>query len=492
MSDRKGSIVLVQIDRYEDRGVDVFPFGILYVGSALHAAGHRVRLVHCTDVDMQSYVQQIAEEDPLFVGFSVMTGPQIVPSVEMSRQIKKATKAPIVWGGPHPSLIPDQCVSEDYIDIVVAGEGEETSLDLANALKNGQPLADIPGLGYKDNGRPVLNPGRPFIKDLDRFQTDFELIDVEKHLSHMSSPSGTVLDRVIALKTSRGCPFACTFCWNQTVHRRRWRAKSAEAVIAEIQWLKQHHGINGVKFFDDNFFVDTKRAFHILEAIGIPAQFEVRIDMLTDEVARKLAELGCLKIMIGMESGSDKLLDEMKKGFHVADAKKGVLAAAKYHIPAIYSTMCGMPRESRREVQQTIDVMLWISEVHKESRFTHGKYLPYPGTAMYSAALEVGFRPPDTTIGWGKMDRWVGSRMGQLLPWLDEDQVATIRDYFRLITIEQLGDLIRFRLKHIPRVFSRLERAAVSTIVYRLEKADKTPWELGLMKVFAAVRLRRG
>lgn len=81
-------------------GGDVFPFGILYVGSALHAAGYQVRLVHCTQWDMRSHVESILSEQPLFVGFSVMTGPQIVPSVEMSRAIKGASRVPIVWGGP--------------------------------------------------------------------------------------------------------------------------------------------------------------------------------------------------------------------------------------------------------------------------------------------------------------------------------------------------------------------------------------------------------
>jgi len=108
--------------------MDVFPFGILYVGSALHSAGYKVRLVHCTSEETNIHLEQILSEEPLFVGFSVMTGPQIVPSVEMSRITKKASNIPIVWGSPHSSLIPEQCLLEDYIDIVVIGEGEETAV----------------------------------------------------------------------------------------------------------------------------------------------------------------------------------------------------------------------------------------------------------------------------------------------------------------------------------------------------------------------------
>lgn len=365
------NIQLVQVDRYEDFGKEILPWGILSVGSALRYAGYEINLIHCTDREIRRKINQILAENPLFVGFSVMTGAQTKHSAIMSKLLKKESDIPIVWGGPHPTLLPEQCLQEDYIDVVVIGEGEETTVELANALKNNKPLNTILGLGFNFGRNKVqITPPRPFIQNLDSYEIDFELLNIENYLfpSHRGRKE---CGRVIAYKSSRGCIYECNFCYNQKVHKRTWRGRSAEKVIQDIEKLKREYSVDGVKFYDDNFFVDRKRAFKILEGIGVPAHTEIRIDWINDKVARKLQEVDCMELLIGVESGSDRIMNLINKRFHVKDIKESIRIIAKYNLPATYSTICGIPTETVEEAEKTIALMLWIEKTHRDAAFTY-------------------------------------------------------------------------------------------------------------------------
>jgi len=175
-------IILIQINCSEDHSEKILPIGILSVGSALKKHGYSVELININEKEIDKTVSKILEREPEYVGFSVMTGIQTQHSAEMSKKIKAKSDIPVLWGGIHPSLLPEQCIAEKYIDYVIIGEGEETVLEFTRALKENKDMREILGLAHKSEGKPVINGRRPLIEDLDKWRLDFRLLDINKYV----------------------------------------------------------------------------------------------------------------------------------------------------------------------------------------------------------------------------------------------------------------------------------------------------------------------
>ena len=436
-------IALLQISYSKDHSETTLPLGILSVGSALKKAGFDVSLINITEKDINKTVDKILAMSPEFLGISVMTGIQTKHSAEFCQKIKnKAKNIPIVWGGIHPSLLPEQCLQENYIDYVVIGEGEITIAELVKRLRKGGNFDDIAGLGHKQGKRVVINQPRAFIEDLDDYKLDFNLIDVKKYLFWLKGN-----DRTIAYKTSRGCTFNCGFCYNKAFNRGKWRAWSIDTVVDDINFLKKNYGVNAVKFYDDNFFINRDRALEILEKIDLPSHIEIRIDMITEDLVLKLKELKVRDGLIGIESGSNRILKLINKGYTVDKIKEGVRILAKHDLYVTYSTIVGLPTETKEEFEKTINLMYWVYKNHPRAGFTLGSYLPYPGSSMYEFAIEQGFKPPEETGDWGSIDRF---RKDFLSPWVDNKKVWQIREYFKFFNykIGLLNKWLEFRIRN--------------------------------------------
>ncbi|MBF0345216.1 MAG: B12-binding domain-containing radical SAM protein [Nitrospirae bacterium] len=442
-------IYLVQVDYSSFFSYNIVPIGLLNVGSALKNHGYDVTIVHCTEKDIENVTDNISKADPLWIGFSVMTGPQTLHSALLSMAIKDRCSAPIVWGGIHPSLLPEQCLQESYIDIVVVGEGEDTAVELTRRIESKQSLDGIAGIGYKtkSNGAwmPVINKERPFIQNLDdeKYRLDYSIIDVPRYF--MQGKRGEY-NRMFSYKASRGCAFNCGFCYNNLFNKRRWRAKSAESVIEDILYLKKEYGVDAIDFYDDEFYINRKRALKILRGIDIPSKTDIRIDMINDDMASQLQELKVFSILVGIESGSERILKLINKGISVEQIKEGVRIFARHNIRVVYSAIIGLPTETLQERYATIDLLLWIHNTHKEIVVTVGPYLPYPGSALYQWAKEHGFIPPATTEGWGNIDRWSKDLH---LPWARKEYYY-IREYMKFFNynIPMLSAIAEMRLKH--------------------------------------------
>ena len=443
-------IYLIQVDYSKDFSCEILPLGILACGSALKKAGYEVELIHCTENEIEKKIDKIVNNSPLFVGFSVITGIQTLHSAIMSKEIKKKIDVPIIWGGIHPSLLPEMCLKEDYIDFVVIGEGEETIIELAQKLEGGQPIEEVKGIGYKKNNgegsTPKINPKRPFIEDLNQYRVNYDLIDMKSHLLEFKKQDKEY-KRIVAYKSSRGCPFSCGFCYNLEFNNRKWRAFSKEVVLEDIEFLKSEYDVDGIKFYDDNFYVNKSRALDILNKIGIPAHTEIRIDMIDEGLASDLKKLNHLELLIGIESGSNRILELINKGYTTSEIKNKVKILAKNDLDVVYSTVLGFPTETPEEIRKTIDLMLYIHDNHKGANFTAGVYLPYPGSKLYQLAIKEGFSPPKKTEEWHILDRWEDKIE---LPWVDAKYAYLVRNYFYYLrlNIEPLNRWLKFRLRH--------------------------------------------
>src|SRR4030043_144949 len=435
-------IVLLQINYSKYQSDTDFPLGILSVGSALKKAGFEVKLFNITENNINETVDEIITLSPEFLGVSVMTGIQTKHSAEFCQKIKKKkNNLTIVWGGIHPSLLPEQCLQESYIDYVVIGEGEITIIEFIRRLRNGDGFDDVAGLGHKKNGKVIINRSRDLIENLDKYRLDFSLIDVEKYIF---KPRGA--KRTMVYKASRGCTFNCAFCYNKIFNRGRWRAWSVDAVVEDIDFLKKNYGVNAIQFYDDNFFINQQRALEILERVDLPSHVEIRIDMITDDLAQKLKKLKVDKLLIGIESGSNRMLKLINKGYTGDRIQKGIKILAKYDLYTTYSTIVGLPTETKEEFNKTLDLIYWIRKIHPRSGFNLGTYLPYPGSLMYQFAIEQGFKPPHRTEDWGSIDRF---RKDFSSPWVDSKKVWWIREYLKIFNykIGLLNKWLEFRIK---------------------------------------------
>ncbi|MFA5809212.1 MAG: radical SAM protein [Thermoleophilia bacterium] len=436
-------ITLVNISSAENMFAP--PLGILYVGSALKRAGFEVELLHFTPDEINRRAWEIAGKNPLFIGISAFTCNQTKFSAQISRELKKICDSPIVWGGVHASMVPEQTLREPYVDMVVIGEGEETAIELADAMENGKELQHVKGIGFKRDGETVFTGPRPLIKDLDDYKPDWDLIDIRKYLVPMWNQK-----KVINFITSRGCPHKCGFCYSLKFSGGRWRAHSKEYVISEIQRLKDQYGVDGIRFYDDNFFANKKRAVEILEAIDLPWEGQIRIGYVTDELAQKLRDTKCQGLCFGLESGNNRILDLMQKDQSIDDVRKGVAILAKY--PEILVANCvilGSPTETKDEIRNTINFCLELQEIHPRLTFVLGTYMPYPGVDLYDLVLEAGFKPPERTEDWETINRMNEKMEVSWLPWVTEKET---RNFIRAGKYARLLPLGNLRIPLINRI----------------------------------------
>ncbi len=408
-------IVLVKID--DMSGAKDVPYALLYLGDALEKAGYEVKVFHVCDGDLKKVVRFVKNNKPLFVGISVCTGVVTSLSARVSKDIRKVSDVPIVWGGVHPSTLPRQVLSEDYVDYVVIGEGEHTSVELANEIsKKKKNLSDVRGIAYKKRGKVVVNEPRPFETDLGKFGIAWHLVDIGSYVKNRCMSYGS--ERMITYLSSRGCPHRCAFCYNKMFNKNTWRPFPEKRVVDDIEMLKEEYDIDGVFFWDDNFFVDRRRAISIVEKIDLSWHGEIRAGYVNDTLMKKVSRTKCSLLFTGAESGSNRVLKMIKKDMHVDDVVKMNNLCKKYEVPFMCSFVVGFPDEEWSEILSTINFMFRLVKDYPDNPFGHiiGAYIPYPGSDLYDVAITHGFKPPERTEDWDIMYRY---SVDFDLPWID-------------------------------------------------------------------------
>jgi len=381
------------------------PSGLCSVGAVLRGGGIECEILD-RSVDFTDMREVARQRDVAIYGISVLTGPVILDAIEVSRAIKTNNPdAIVVWGGLHPTICPDSVLNEGYVDYIVRGEGEYPMLELCEHLfhKRGE-LSQIQNLGYRVDGRQVLNPVRPWI-DLEKLPLPaWNMLTMEnyfltKHYAY----------RAVNLNTSRGCPHRCSFCYNEAVNKRKWRGVSAGRIIEMIEYMQKRHGVDGVFFHEDNFDVSRKRLVEfcnlLLEKrIDIKWEHFSRVGYVTEERLALEKKAGCAVIAYGIESGSDKLLDEMAKDQTVEDVLRAAKIWQKVGMRVAVGIMIGYPDQTVEEV----DKSLALVETIKPFLAFPSMYNPYPGTPLFDQVIQRGlFQFPTRLEDQGKIyDLW--------------------------------------------------------------------------------------
>jgi len=376
----------------------------LLSAAKLVAQEFRVRIIdQRLDANWRETLKKELKKKPLLVGTTAMLGPQ----VEFARAVGEETKRyfpeiPVVWGGPHPSVLPEQTIADETVDIIVQGDGEETFLKLARALKKRQSLKKIPGLYFKKSDEVIFTGPAPLV-DLNQMQDiPYHLVDVFRYLPRRGGVAA------LDMETSRGCPFRCRFCYNPFFNRGRWRALKSEIVLKRVEKAVQKYRIKGLWFVDDEFFIDLKRAREIIEGLlqmrlhwtiqGVTAKSVLAMD---ESFLSLLEKSGCEQLNIGAESGSPRILKMVNKGITPEDILAVNRKLKPYRIMPWFYFMIGFPGETKNDIDKTLKLVLQLLKENPKAKISGiGCFTPYPGTPMFEEAKKSNFLPPKNLLDW--------------------------------------------------------------------------------------------
>lgn len=410
------------------------------------------------------------------IGISAKTGEQTSSAVKLCKYIRLKTNVPIVWGGPHPTFFPKQTCSSKLADFVIIGEGEQTLLELTKYIQGKKKLENIKGLVYKKDNKIIVNSSRDFL-DMDKLEIPaYDLIKLEKYQDSITS---------FKMETSRGCPYRCDFCYTHQFHKRKWRSKSIKKVIEEIKYIIKRYKIREFGFCDDNFFVDKKRAIDIAKQI-IANNLDIEIYTtaranycahFSNKELDLLSKAGFKYIAMGAESGSQDVLNMIHKDITCEDIILSAKNCVANNIIPAYSFVIGIPGETLKDVNKTIDIYLKLKKVSPKVEI-NGFFLftPYPGTPIYHKAIEKGYKPFNTLEGWAT---WKFSDLSNMA-WLN---------YKTKKHLQVLSKIILF-------LFIKDRLNSYGTI-YKKEKLKKwyykLLWEVGsqILKLNANYRLKK-
>jgi anaerobic magnesium-protoporphyrin IX monomethyl ester cyclase len=370
-----------------EKQIDYEPLGLLYLASTLRQAGHEVRLAVAA---AQDPVLVAREWQPDVVGYSVYTGSQTYYR-DLNLRIKAELPGVLsAFGGPHPTYFPE-FVEEPGVDAICLGEGEAAILDLAAALQGGQTPANIDNWWFKRDGHVERNPIRPAENDLDRLPfPDRELLYSRDSLTRQSGIKHFI--------TSRGCPYDCTYCFNQALGKlyrgkgRRLRQMSVGRVIEEVRGVQERYPMQFVVFLDDLFIVHVEwlreLAARFPAEVGLPFFCNVRANLVTAEKMALLKKAGCASVGMGLETGNETLRNGVLKrnlsNEQIVEASRLIREAG---IRLLTTNMLGLPGGTLAHDLET----LALNHACRPAYANAFLYQPYPRTELGEYARENGY-----------------------------------------------------------------------------------------------------
>lgn len=425
-------IVLVQPggNRFDEIAIRV-PNGLLAIASLPEKAGFSIKIVDLRiDGNWQQTLKNAIDCNTLCVGIRCFTGKMINSALEVANAVRLINPdVPLVWGGPHPTLVPKQTLESPLVDVIVINEGDETFFALVKAFAEKKNLAGIGGIGYKDNGEIKINPPAPLINDLNVLPMfPYRLLDIPKYssLSVDNLPSLDIL-------TSRGCPYNCGFCSTPITSKRLWRAITVEKIIENMVFLKGEYGISTFYLVDDNFMVDLKRVERFVDALkeanlkiywGTQGVRVETVNKMTSKLLDKIEDSGCVELSIGIESANPEILDMIDKKFKIEEVLLANERLAGRTFAVKYNMIIGFPGETIKGIEKTVNLAVELYRKNKNAWFPFNIFTPFPGTPMFQKAVEYGFAQPTClerwaqleSTGWGKYyNHWMSDRENKIL-----------------------------------------------------------------------------
>lgn len=414
------------------------PLALLAIGSALDESKYEVIIVDGRMVN--NAIKHLAPhlDDAVCFGTTVITGAPLADAIKVSEEVKKLrSDLPIIWGGWHTSLFPLQPLDDKpFIDITVQGQGEVTFTELVSHLEEGKSLDGIKGISFRKAGNSYQNPPRA-ITDVNTFgRVNYDLIDVEAYFKKKNK-------RQFDYISSVGCFFRCSFCADPFVFQRKFSAISAEKMGSELSYYQEKYGFTDLNFQDETFFTYEKRIKGLSEEIvNRKLDFSWAATMRADQGQRLSPEVwelckkaGLRRLLIGVESGSQEMMDWMKKDVKLTQVFYCADKCKELDIAVIFPFIVGFPGESDQSVSETVKVVKKLRA--KSARFDTPIFYfkPYPGSAITKDVVANGYQLPQSTDEWSKFD-YIGSSG----PWVSREKEAffeNLKFYLKLAYLKE-------------------------------------------------------
>jgi len=362
------------------------PLGLAYIAQCLLDQGHEVDLVdlNLTSLNPLRIKSTLNRVRPDLVGISSHT--ETYPNALVIAHLIKEhdSRTPVVFGGPHASILPLKVLAQPDVDFVAVGEGEQTASELVWALEAGakpEALAKIAGLGYKIDGVPTLNAPRE----------PLDAADIGRPARHLLSLD-FYQDAHNVLAARGGCPYRCPFCSASYIWGGHRRMRPVADVLAEVGEVIRDYGAEHVFFVDDILTMDRTWLDELMDAIetaggGFTWGCATRVDRVDDAMLRRMAETGCTGIQFGIESGAQEILDSVK-GIRKEDALAAVRSAVDAGISVSCSFMIPFPDDTEETLAQSAAFMADIRDAGGKLLISYTT--PFPGTMFYERAEELG------------------------------------------------------------------------------------------------------
>jgi len=427
----KGKVILFFPGfKWCERSCHWFPFPFLYLSPFLEKSGCEVIIIDArVEEDWESLLEN-SLTGALCLGITAMTGRDIKDGIKASMICRELNpRMPVIWGGPHATALSEQTAESKYVDIVVKGQGEEVMTEIANRLHHRREIYDIPGITFKKNGNIYKNKEPTLIPfDYDIFPA-YHLIKAEKYRSS---------NNVASCFSSRGCPYKCTFC---TTGDKGYSLKKVDQVKKELLFLVNDLQFKNIFFQDGTYFANKTKVMELAKwlvesGLNIKWKAKARASSFKDYSNKELAllkESGLVSVFFGLESGSPRVLKNMRKNIMPEDAIHSAEICWNYNFEFYVSFMFATPYETLDDLWDNINLIRKLKEVNSSTQVQNCIYVPLPDTPMLDQAVECGYAPPRS------LEEWVNLRVSPRfeerddITWIQPD---ILREYTKIYNSE--------------------------------------------------------
>lgn len=379
---------------------------------------------------LPAIAEEICEQKFTVVAASAMIGYQLAEALELIKRVKEMNaEIKTVIGGAAATMLPRELLSECYVDFVVRGQGEETFQRLLMAAGDPDLLSAVEGLSFRTkDGRIVSNPNRRVQRRSHFSPFDFSLIPVEDYIQNDKK----IGQRTINYIASQGCPFNCGFCSDTNLYDQVWTGYDPDTVVEEIERMVRAYSVDGVKFYDSNFIVNVRQTARFATELlnhGVRIKWAASVHPVTflrmdDPTLDLLVASGCCRLLVGVESGSQEVLDLVGKKMSPRDILTIAERAKARDICVSFTGIVGFPGVADDHVNLTFAVGEKVRAIDPRHEFKVHIYAPYPLTSLYDRAVEYGFAPPATLAQWASYDYYASCT-----PWTDETLQRRVAEF---------------------------------------------------------------
>ena len=413
---------------------------------------------------------------------------QIPFALEASRVIKGNNgEVRTVWGGPHPTLYPEQTLKNENVYIVVINEGTITALRLAEVIGQGGYLGGIKGIGYKDSENMInfTEPGQ--LEDIEKLPYfNFSFMEIANYIN---PESGSVYKRefpgyngpikMMPILTGLGCPYKCQFCIN-VILKRRYRHRSAASIIGEIKRLQSFYGANTFLFLDEDFFINKKR---IVELVSLAEKEDLHFNMrvwcrvdhfkdsyLNRELLTRLSGIGYLSIAMGGESASPEILKDLKKGItpdQIIHSLKAITECENKIFPR-YSFMVGLENETLEQIKKTYQLCMDMGRINPMVDIA-GPFIfrLYPGSPIFNRLVEqYRIHVPDSLDSWSEHVTNVGS--ADEIPWTPSEfqRKKELITFYATYAFSYIDSQMQREMRFIRIILAKISRLRIDNFFF--------------------------